>query len=73
MATLTEFVAAVVVHSSAAAFSHFGVALDAVQSEKTPIPDERVVARSPRPDKRAARVQQMSGCPAAPAATAIRT
>lgn len=48
MATLTEMVAAVVVHSSAAAFSHFGVTLDAPAVERSAAPAERVVARSPR-------------------------
>lgn len=46
MATLTEFVAAVVVHSTAAAFSHFGVPLEPAHVEKKPAPAERVVARS---------------------------
>ncbi|MDZ4373134.1 MAG: hypothetical protein U1C74_17150 [Phenylobacterium sp.] len=50
MATLTEMVAAVVVHSSAAAFSHFGVTLEAPRLERpaTPIVEQRTVARSPR-------------------------
>lgn len=48
MATLTEVVAAVVVHSSAAAFSHFGVTLDAPAFERPAPVSERVVARSPR-------------------------
>jgi hypothetical protein len=73
MTTLTEFVAAVVVHSSAAAFSHFGVALDTAQAEKAPATEERVVARTPRPERRAAKVEKTSGCPTAPAAKAIRT
>lgn len=63
MATLTDVVAAVVVHSSALAFSHFGIALEPPQAEATqpgtaqpatarptiarPI-IARVVARSPR-------------------------
>lgn len=53
MATLTEMVAAVVVHSSAAAFSHFGVI---VETPKVDPPraaalaaDQRTIARSPRP------------------------
>ncbi|WP_312165702.1 hypothetical protein [Phenylobacterium sp.] len=45
MQTLTEIVAAVVVSSSAAAYSHFGVALDAQQVEK-PAPAERTIART---------------------------
>lgn len=45
MQTLTEIVAAVVVSSSAAAYSHFGVMLDTEQVEK-PVPAERTVART---------------------------
>jgi hypothetical protein len=54
MTTLTEIVAAVVVHSSAAALSHFGVTLEPAPAvEATPAAvSERVVARSPRaPEK----------------------
>ncbi|WP_304165689.1 hypothetical protein [Phenylobacterium aquaticum] len=47
---MTEIVVAVVVHSSAAAYSHFGVTLDAHQVEK-PAPAERTVARSAAPKK----------------------
>jgi hypothetical protein len=51
-------VAAVVVHSSAFAFSHFGVALDTPQLEQRAIPAaERVVARSHR------KAEKLSGCP----------
>lgn len=50
MQTLTEIVAAVVVHSSAAAYSHFGVTLEAHQVEK-PVPAERTVARTVAPKK----------------------
>ena len=58
MTTLTEMVAAVVVQSSAFAFSHFGVALDAPQLEQRAIPaSERVVARSHR------KVEKLSTCP----------
>lgn len=45
MQTLTEIVAAVVVSSSAAAYSHFGVTLDAQKVEE-PVPAERTVART---------------------------
>jgi hypothetical protein len=45
MTTFTEMVAAVVVHSSAAAYSHFGVTLEPVQVER-PAPVERTVART---------------------------
>ena len=48
MATLTEVVAAVVVHSSAVAFSHFGVVLDAPQADASPPAASRVVSRTPR-------------------------
>jgi hypothetical protein len=59
MTTLTEMVAAVVVHSSAFAFSHFGVALDAPQMEQRATPTaERVVARSHR-----SKAQRLSACP----------
>jgi hypothetical protein len=58
MTTLTEIVAAVVVQSSAFAFSHFGVALDAPQLEQRAVPaSERVVARSHR------EAQKLSTCP----------
>jgi hypothetical protein len=58
MTTLTEMVAAVVVHSSAFAFSHFGVALDTPQVEQRATPaSERVVARSHR------KVEKLSACP----------
>lgn len=45
MQSLTEIVAAVVVSSSAVAYSHFGVTLDAQQVEK-PAPVQRTVART---------------------------
>ncbi|HEY9219189.1 MAG TPA: hypothetical protein VIO94_14160 [Phenylobacterium sp.] len=44
MATLTEIVAAMVVQSSAAAYSHFGVAVELKQPEQ-PAPAARTVAR----------------------------
>ena len=61
MATLTEMVAALVVHSSAAALSHFGVVLDVAAAEPPPAAEQRVVARSPRrtPDP----VVKASNCP----------
>ncbi|WP_293679516.1 hypothetical protein [uncultured Phenylobacterium sp.] len=66
MATLTEMVAAVVLQSSAAAFSHFGVVLEAPQA--TPPPSEqRVVARSPRRLERTDRLQKVDVCPEAAA------
>jgi len=52
MTTLTGFVASVVVHSSAAAFSHFGLTLEPMHMDKPQAPAERVVARSrPAPQK----------------------
>lgn len=47
MQTLTEIVAAVVVHSSAVAYSHFGVTIEPHQPER-PAAAERKVARSAR-------------------------
>lgn len=44
MASLTEIVTAMVVHSSAAAYSHFGVAVEVKQPER-PAPVARTVAR----------------------------
>lgn len=56
MQTLTEIVAAVVVHSSAVAYSHFGVTLEPPQAEKPPVA-ERSVART-APTKKATKVVQ---------------
>jgi hypothetical protein len=48
--SLAEIVATVVVHSSSAALSHFGVMVTPpATSAERPAPAERVVARSPRP------------------------
>jgi hypothetical protein len=44
MTTLTSFVASVVVHSSAAAFSHFGLVLEPMHLDRPAA--QRVVARS---------------------------
>jgi len=66
MTTFTEMVAAVVVHSSVAAYSHFGVTLLPVQAEAPP-PVERTVERTaPR------RAQKTSDCPA-PRARVVKT
>jgi len=62
MATLTEMVAAFVVHSSTAALSHFGVTMDVKAAEPPPAIEQRVVARSPR---------QQQTAPAATPATPI--
>lgn len=63
MATLTEMVAAVVVHSSAAAFSHFGVTLEPPRAERPAPPpaEQRIVARTPR--KAVERIEKTSTCP----------
>lgn len=44
VATLTEIVAAVVVHSSAAAYSHFGMSLEPAQKAHPPV--ERTISRA---------------------------
>lgn len=66
MQTLTEIVAAVVVHSSAVAYSHFGVAIEAPKIEH-PAPAERTIARTAAPRRAAVkvldRVQKASDCP----------
>ena len=65
MATLTEMVAAVVVHSSAAAFSHFGVTLEApprMERPATPAVEQRIVARTPA-RKMSDKVEKTSTCP----------
>ena len=67
MATLSEVVAAVVVHSSAVAFSHFGVTLDRPAFERQqPAVVERVVARSPR------KVSRATDCPESQKAKVVR-
>ena len=71
MATLTEMVAAVVLHSSAAAFSHFGVTLEAQQAAPPPS-EQRVVARSPRKLERVDKLQKASACPDAAKAHVIK-
>jgi hypothetical protein len=45
MATFTEIIAAMVVQSSAVAYSHFGLTLEPVKAER-PAAVERTVARS---------------------------
>lgn len=66
MQTLTEIVAAVVVHSSAFAYSHFGVALEAPRPVEHPSHSERTVARTavPKPAvKIIERAQKTADCP----------
>ena len=66
MTTFTEMVAAVVVHSSVAAYSHFGVTLQPVQVEAPP-PVERTVERiAPR------KAQKAADCPT-PHARIVKT
>jgi hypothetical protein len=61
MTTFTEIVAAVVVHSSAVALSHFGVTMAPAQVDQdTPPPVERVVARSHTPQHK---VLKLTSCP----------
>lgn len=61
MTTFTEIVAAVVVHSSAVALSHFGVTMEPAQVERpAPAPAERVVARTPATHHHAVR---LTSCP----------
>jgi hypothetical protein len=64
MQTLTEIVAAVVVHSSAVAYSHFGVTLDAKPTEQ-PVPAERTVARSAVPKVATKMTSKMTAKPVA--------
>jgi hypothetical protein len=59
MSTLTDVVAAMVMHSSAVAFSHFGVSVEPMQLEKPQPQAERVVARLPRK----ARADRTLDCP----------
>jgi len=66
MQTLTEIVAAVVVHSSAAAYAHLGMPLEVHQIEK-PAPVQRTVARTaPKKDLK------ISDCPQ-PRTRVVRT
>lgn len=68
MQTITEIVAAVVVHSSAAAYSHFGVTLEPHPAEKPAV--ERSVARTgPAAPGTPKKVMRVSSSPAKPAKT----
>jgi hypothetical protein len=58
MATLVDVVAAVVVHSSAVAYSHFGVTLEPLPAPR-PVAVERIVARA-QP-----KVEKLTDCPPA--------
>jgi hypothetical protein len=57
MTTLTGFLASVVVHSSAAAFSHFGLTLAPMNLDKAQPAAEHVVARTH------AKPQKLAACP----------
>jgi hypothetical protein len=76
MSTLTEMVAAVVVHSSAAAFSHFGVTIDhPVFDQQRAAAEQRVVARTPRQAvarREPVRVEKAGICPDAQRARLIK-
>jgi hypothetical protein len=61
MTTFTEIVAAVVVHSSAVALSHFGVTMEPAQVDKAPPPAERVIART----RAQPRTMKLTNCPTA--------
>ncbi len=62
MTTFTELVATVVVHSSAVALSHFGVAMEPTQVDRAPPPVERVIARTPaKPQTQ--KVMKLTACP----------
>ena len=61
MTTFTEIVAAVGVHSSAVALSHFGVTIEPIQTVRPPAPVEHVVARTPAQVQH--RVMKLSNCP----------
>jgi hypothetical protein len=65
MTTFTEIVATVVVHSSAVAFSHFGLTLEPTQIEQaSPPPVERVIARTPTAPAAAQRKGvKLTSCP----------
>lgn len=64
MQTLTEIVAAVVVHSSAFAYSHFGVALEPPHPAEQASPVERIVARTVAPRPAARIVERIQKAPA---------
>jgi hypothetical protein len=72
MTTLTEVVAAVVVHSSAAAFSHFGVTLDVPPepAHAAAPAEQRVVARTPHHNT--IRLERAAACPDAPHAHVVK-
>ena len=75
MTTFTDMVAAVVVHSSAAAFSHFGVTIDVPPEPAhvaAPAGEQRVVARSPHHIARISPIEKAAACPDAPRAHVVK-
>jgi hypothetical protein len=63
MTTFAEIVAAVVVHSSSVALSHFGVTMEPAAIEReAPARTERVIARTHAPQHRA---MKLTSCPQA--------
>lgn len=75
MSTLAEMVAAVVVHSSAAAFSGFGMTLDIAVADRATVErsqpvaiEQRVVARTP-----ARKLSKALECPESQRARVMKT
>ena len=73
MQTLTELVAAGVVHSSAVAYAHFGVPVEAHQVEKPVVAEPRTVARSTQSTKPVAMSEPAPARAAEPKARPVRT
>jgi hypothetical protein len=67
MSIFTEMVAAVVVHSSVAAYSHFGVTLEPVQADPPPAAERTVERVTPK------KAQRMSSECLVPRAAVVRT
>ncbi|MDP2212724.1 hypothetical protein [Phenylobacterium sp.] len=68
MQTFTELVATVVIHTSAMAYSHLGVAIEPHAPERG-APAERTVARAARPEpapRGPVTPKTVSGCPETP-------
>jgi hypothetical protein len=71
MSTLTEIVASVVVHSSAVAFSHFGVQMETPRLERPQPAAERVIVRTPA-RKIEKLSEKLSDCPEQRAAHIVK-
>lgn len=65
MTTLTEIVASVVMHSSAVAFSHFGLQVETPRLDRPTPAVERTIARTPRKVEKLS--QKTADCPDIPA------